>query len=325
MLIATMSLKLDPEYAMAAAPIMAMMVQAPVPADHDVDTRRTNFKAGIGALLAAMPAFPDVEIIEHKIISYDGAGIVVYQTRNTGADAGPGPAIVHAHGGGMIAGDAVTLNPAVKTFVSMSCVQFFDVEYRLAPEHPHPTLVEDTYAALTWLHEHAAELQVDKTRIGVMGESVGGGIVAGVTLMARDRKLQPPLAKSILIYPMLDSRNIKPVVEDLDQYLVWTVGSNLTGWKALLGDELGSDDVSPYASPSHVKSVEGLPSTYTDCGSLDLFRDEVTEYARRLAAANVDVEYHLYPGVPHGFEILAPDVSVAKQALANRIKALKSF
>ena len=320
-----MSLKFDPEYATAAAPIMAIMAQVPKPADHDVETRRSNLKKGIGALLANMPDFADTETTEHKIKSYDGAEITVYRIRKIGAEAVPGSAIIHAHGGGMIGGDAVTFRPGVKANVSLSGVQFFDVEYRLAPEHPHPALVEDTYAALTWLHEHATEFQVDRNRIGVMGESAGGGIAAGVCLMARDRNLQPPLSKSILVYPMLDSRNIKPVVKEFDQYLTWTIGSNLTGWTALLGDKLGSDDVSPYASPSHVKSVEGLPSTYIDVGGLDLFRDENIEYARRLAAASIEVEFHLYPGVPHAFEIMAPEVSVTRQALANRIKALKSL
>lgn len=319
-----MPLKHDPEWATAAAPMLASMSAVPVPADHDIETRRINIKQGFGALMSQLPQFLDVEMSEHKFTSYDGAKLSIFRHQKHGVKAAPGPAVIHVHGGGMIAGDAEIFFPAVRGFVSMSGIQFFDVDYRLAPEHPHPTLVEDTYAALTWLHEHADEFQVDRSRIGVMGESAGGGIAAGVTLMARDRNLQPPVAKAILIYPMLDSRNIESVGE-LEKFLVWTVGSNLTGWTALLGDRLGSADVDPYASPSHVKSVEGLTSTYIDTGSLDLFRDENIEYAQRLAAANVDIEFHLYPGVPHGFEALGPQTSVAQQAQANRVKALKSF
>lgn len=319
-----MVLKHDPEWAAAAAPIMAMMAAVPNPADHDVETRRATIKQSFGALLAQMPDFPDVEVTEHTFKSYDGAELSIYRHKKQGVETAPGPALLHVHGGGMIAGDTATFAPGLKAYVSASGVQAFDVEYRLAPEHRHPALVEDTYAGLTWLHEHADEFQVDRSRIGIFGESAGGGIAAGVTLMARDRDLQPPLAKSILIYPMLDSRNVKPQPE-LEKFLVWNVGSNLTGWTALLGDKMGSDDVDPYASPSHVKSVEGLPSTYIDTGSLDLFRDEDLEYARRLAAANVDVEFHLYPGVPHGFEALASQTSVAQQAQANRLKAIKSF
>ena len=157
-----------------------------------------------------------------------------------------------------------------------------------------------------------------------MGESAGGGIAAGLALYARDKQLQPPIAKQILVYPMIDYTKTEPFPA-LSKYLVWTEESNLTGWTALLGDKIKSGDVSPYASPAHVKDVSGLPSTYIDCGTLDLFRDEDTEYARRLAAANVDVEYHLYPGVPHGFEAIAPNITASKQATANRMKALMSF
>jgi len=83
------------------------------------------------------------------------------------------------------------------------------VEYRRSrPEHPHPTPTEDAYTGLSWLPDHVNELNIDPSRIAVMGESASGGIAAGVALMARDRKLSPPLAKQILIFPMLDDRNI---------------------------------------------------------------------------------------------------------------------
>lgn len=157
-----------------------------------------------------------------------------------------------------------------------------------------------------------------------MGESAGGGIAAGVALMARDKKLSPPLAKQILVYPMLDYKNTKPV-PSLAKYYIWTEESNLTGWTALLGDRIEAGDVSHYASPTYAKDLSGLPSTYVDCGTLDLFRDEDTDYVRRLAAANVDVEYHLYPGVPHAFEMLAPSITLTQQSNANRMRALKSF
>lgn len=110
--------------------------------------------------------------------------------------------------------------------------------------------------------------------------------------MARDRNLSPPLAKQILVYPMLDYKNTRPVPA-LSKWLVWNEEANLTGWGALLGDRLESGDVSHYASPTYAKDLAGLPSTYIDCGTLDLFRDEDTDYAKRLIEAGVDVELHL--------------------------------
>jgi acetyl esterase/lipase len=79
--------------------------------------------------------------------------------------------------------------------VATTGTPIFSVDYRLAPEHPHPTLVEDTYASLVWLTEHVKDFNVDRKRVAITGESAGGGIAAGVGVMARDRKLHPPLAK----------------------------------------------------------------------------------------------------------------------------------
>ena len=87
-----------------------------------------------------------------------------------------------------------------------------------------------------------------------------------------------------------------------------------------------SGDVSSYASPTHAKELSGLPPTYVDVGELDLFRNEDIEYVHRLALANITVEFHLYPGLPHGFEAVGgPDVNVTKQVLANRIKFILSL
>jgi acetyl esterase/lipase len=121
----------------------------------------------------------------------------------------------------MIMGSVELFQNPIAGLVSMSGVPFAAVEYRLAPEHPHPTLVEDCYAGLTWLRDNAKELSVDPSRIGIMGESAGGGIAAGVTLMARDRTFTPPLAKSILIYPMMDDRNTI-LDEKLAPFVFWS-------------------------------------------------------------------------------------------------------
>lgn len=295
----------------------------PEPAVGDALTRRDNVKNGFGALLAAQAAPEDVETEVFTIKSFDGAEIQLYRFHKTGAT--PGPAVLHTHGGGMIAGTVEMFAPALKKFVSVTGVQFFSVDYRLAPEHQDPVLIEDCYAGLKWLHDHAADFGVDRARIGIMGESAGGGLAAGLTLLARDRKLQPAVAKQILIYPMLDSRNVSHDNKELEPFLVWDVNSNITGWSAYLGDKMGSDQVSPYASPAHAKDLSGLPPTYIDTGDLDLFRDEDIEYAARLAKANITTEFHLYPGVPHAFEMLGAGASVVETTMANRVKAIKSL
>lgn len=197
-------------------------------------------------------------------------------------------------------------------------------EYRLAPEYRHPTPVEDCYAALVWLSSHAEELGIDPTRIGVAGLSAGGGLAAGVALLARDRGLHPPIAKQILLCPMLDDRN---TVTDqaLMPVVTWSWDDNWTGWNALLGDDLGGSSVSQYAAPSRAEDLRDLPATFIDVGSLDIFLEENKAYAEKLKGAGVEVEYHLYNGVPHGFEFRAEGSEVLKQTLSNRRKVIQGI
>lgn len=156
-----------------------------------------------------------------------------------------------------------------------------------------------------------------------MGDSAGGGLAAGVCLMARDRG-GPAVAQQLLIYPMLDDRPSPPDPAVL-RFLTWTYDDNLTGWGALLGARAGSDDVSPYAAPARATDLAGLPDTYIDVGDLDIFRDEDISYARRLSDAGVATELHLHPACPHAFEALANDAEVAQRAINDRIRRLRSL
>jgi len=140
---------------------------------------------------------------------------------------------------------------------------------------------------------------------------------------ARDESLSPPLAKQILVYPMLDNMTVTPN-PGLESFVTWGYDDNITGWQAYLGETKGNP-VSQYAAAARASTVAGLPSTFMDLGELDIFRDEDIEYARRLAAANISTELHVYPGVPHAFETFASNTSVAAQAWANRRKAILSF
>jgi acetyl esterase/lipase len=272
---------------------------------------------------------PGVKVTVHKVEVAGGVTIEVHAFEKTApAPNAPVAAIIHSHGGGMILGDVNFSKLGIMTYVEASGVSFFSVDYRLAPENSGTGLVEDVYASLLWLHKNAEQFNVDPTRIGVMGESAGGGISAGVALMARDKGLSPPLAKQVLVYPMLDDRNCKPIEEIESMGVIWTSGDNLTGWGAVLGKDKAGDpeaDVSHFAVPARAKSVAGLPSTYIDVGSLDIFRDEDMAYAARIAAENIEVEFHLYPGVPHGWEAFVPQSRSAVQAVSNRVRALMSF
>ncbi|KAJ5083892.1 hypothetical protein NUU61_008471 [Penicillium alfredii] len=314
-----MSLQYDPEFAKEAAPILQRLAISDKPDLHDITTRR----AMMTAMTSKLPPLPDnLEQLIHRVPAPDGHLVTVYHFR---ARREPcehrEPAIVHIHGGGFISLSAEQCATSHVASVSRTGVQVLTIDYRLAPEHPYPVPLEDCWAALQWVYENAQLLSIDPTRIAVMGESAGGGLAAALTLLARDRALSPRLAKQILIYPMLDDRT---VTNHAGALAFWTEQDNITGWTAYLGSN-ASDHIVPYAAPARVESVAGLPPLYIDCPQLDIFVHEGLEYAQRFVEANIPTECHLYPGMPHGFEALAPRASVTQRAIENRYKAMLTF
>jgi acetyl esterase/lipase len=270
----------------------------------------------------AQPVPEDVVIKDFETApAADGAKLLLRWYRKEGAE--PGSAVLFLHGSGMIASSVTLYDGTVSRYVSSSGVPFLSVEYRLAPEHPHPNPVEDAYAGLTWLAEHAEELGVDPARIAVMGDSGVGGVAAGLALLARDRG-GPAIAKQVLLYPMLDDRTTTPDPA-LAGFTTWSYDDNATGWQALLGDACGGPDVSPYAAPARMKDAAGMPPLYMEALELDIFRDEDIDYVRRTAAAGVSTELHVHPSVPHAFEAIAFDTTVAQLMKADRIRVLRAL
>ncbi|MEU4519125.1 alpha/beta hydrolase [Amycolatopsis sp. NPDC024027] len=312
-----MALSLDPEIAAALAP----MAGATPPAVGDIAARRAMWEPIIGAASTAQPIPADVETSEHHTTAGDGARIAMRWYTKKGAT--PGPAVVFFHGGGYIFGHIDLFDGPVARYVSASGVPMLSVEYRRAPEHPYPTPLEDGYAALRWLHETAAELGVDPERIGVMGDSAGGGMAAAVSILARERG-GPKIARQILLMPMLDDRTTTPDPH-IAPSVLWSYDDSLTAWPALLGDAAGGPDVPATAAPARLEDATGLPAAYIEVGQLDVFRDEDIAYATKLSRAGVPVEFHLHPGAPHEFDSIAFDSDVARRAIADRIRVLKSI
>jgi acetyl esterase/lipase len=258
---------------------------------------------------AAPPLPPGVTQREEVVAGKGGAPdtrVCVYS--GTGAATGRG-GILWIHGGGYMVGSGLMTDARLARWADELDAVVVSVEYRLAPEHPYPSGLDDCYAALAWMYGHAAELGVDPARIGVVGPSAGGGLAAALALLARDRG-ELPLAFQLLIYPMIDDRNVTPSSR-LDT-LVWTREANQVGWRAYLGDAAGGD-VPPYAAPARATDLAGLPPAFVSVGTLDVFRDEDIDYALRLLAAGVPTELHVYPGATHGFETLCPDAAVSRR------------
>jgi acetyl esterase/lipase len=311
----------DPE---VAAGLLALRGTEPIelPVAGDVATRRTGSVATFEFFATLQPADTACEVAEHTLTATDGTELPArwYSTGSSAPEV-PGPAVLYLHGGGMIVGSVALYDQIIRRYVRASGVPMLAVDYRLAPEHPDPTPVTDCYTGLEYLAAHASELGVDLDRIAVMGDSAGGGLAAGVALLARDRS-GPALRRQILIYPMLDDRTRVPDPAISDE-ITWNYADNVTGWDALLGT--APTEVSPYAAPARVPSVAGLPDTYLEVGELDIFRDEDVQYANRLWAAGISTELHVHPGAPHGFENHAPTAAVSQRAMADRVRVLRSL
>lgn len=237
------------------------------------------------------------------------------------AATAPRGGILHVHGGGyVIARPEGTLPLLRRTVAAHDCV-IVTVDYRLAPETTWQGATEDGFAGLVWMAANAIALGVDPARIGVMGESAGGGLAAAIALIARDRG-GPRLAFQNLLYPMLDDRTVtrgddNPVTGEF----IWTRPHNRNGWTAWLGHAPGAADVSPYAAPARATALAGLPPTWIGTGALDLFLEEDADYALRLIGAGVAVDFAIWPGAFHGFD-QSPDAPVAARANAERQAAI---
>lgn len=243
-------------------------------------------------------------------------------------DPAPGtrdrPVVLHMHGGGMVLGAVQRMMHGPAALALQLGVPVASVDYRLAPETPFPGPQEDCYSALEWLANNASALGIDASRIGVAGESAGGGLAAAVAQMARD-KGGPKVAAQILTYPMLDHRvgsEIDPWCNAHTGEFIWTRDSNQFGWRSLQGDYLADDARKGWFSPSLAADLRGLPPAWIGVGMLDLFLDEDLDYGRRLIDAGVPVELQVYPGAYHGFTMLA-NASVVQNFTRDMLAAMR--
>jgi acetyl esterase/lipase len=316
-----MALRIDPELLESLR--RSGPIGQPGPPIGDVESRRNNLTAGMAAVAASREPVQGVDRTDVSIAAADGAELGLSWYQHATRDA-PGSAVLYVHGGAFIVPLLPVYDGMMRTYTNRTGVPMLLVDYRVAPEHPHPTPAEDCYTALCWLANNASELGVESNRIAVMGESAGGGLAAAVALMARDRG-GPALALQVLIYAMLDDRTVGPGPELPPEYLVFSYDDNRTGWDALLGAAYHGNDVPPYAAPARSTDLSGLPDAYIDVGDLDILRDENIDYARRLMAAGIPTELHVMAGLPHGFDMVAPDATATQRVIANRLRRLTSL
>ena len=233
------------------------------------------------------------------------------------------PVMVFFHGGGWVIGDLDSHDGTCRSIANRSGVCVVAVDYRLAPESRYPAAAEDSYAATQWVSEHAAELNVDASRLAVGGDSAGGNLAAVVALMARDRG-GPAIASQILAYPVtsLDYTTASYRENGNGDYGL-SEASMRWFWDAYLErPEQGSE---PYASPLRAGNLSGLPRALVITAEYDPLRDEGEEYGRRLDAAGVATTIRRYDGVVHGFVGQAAAVPEGGQAIDQIAQELKAL
>jgi acetyl esterase/lipase len=268
------------------------------------------------------PEVHRVDIEQRVVPGPPGAPDVAVRIYRPEGHEGMWPALLWIHGGGYVLGSVEYEDPTCSRFAAeVGCVTV-GVQYRLAPEHPFPAPLEDCYAALKWMVGCADELGIDRARVAIGGASAGGGLAAGLALLARDRG-EIEVVFQLLVYPMLDDCNMAPSSEDLPDTVFWTRANNLIAWRSYLGRRPGEEGISHYASACRATDLRGLPPAYIAVGDQDLFVGEDIGFARGLITAGVPTELRVYPGGCHGFDMLVPEADISRRFISDAVLALK--
>ncbi len=223
----------------------------------------------------------------------------------------PATGVLWIHGGGYISGtkEMVYISRAIELVKSFGAV-VVSPGYRLAPFSPYPAAIDDCYAALLYMKEHAAELGVRKDQIMVGGESAGGGLCAAICIRARDTG-EVNVAFQMPLYPMLDDRDTETSRDNHGR--VWNTWKNHFGWRCYLR---GADreTLPPYAAPARVENMVGLPPAYTFVSTGEPFYAETLEYIRRLKACGIPACVDIYETDMHAFDMMRPKDALSIEA-----------
>lgn len=260
--------------------------------------------------LSARRAAPDVAV--------ETVGSTSVRLHRPRALEEPAAALLWIHGGGYVIGTAAQDDALCREFAGRLGILVAAVDYRLAPEHPHPTPVHDCHDALAWL---AKRPDVDARRVAVGGASAGGGLAAALALLARERG-EVDLAFQLLVYPMLDDRTATRTDIDERGFRMWSNRANAFGWRCYTGCEPGSDAIDGVAAPARHPDLSALPPAWIGVGTLDLFCEEDRVYARRLQEAGVPCALEEVSGAFHGFDAVRPKAAVSRDFRAAQLRAL---
>jgi len=236
------------------------------------------------------------------------------------AGKGPLPIFVYFHGGGWVIGNLEDSDVLCRTLCNAARGIVMSVDYRLAPEHPFPAAVEDSYCAVLWASANAASFGGDASRIAIGGDSAGGNLTAVVAQIARDRG-QPALKYQLLIYPVTDAACDTPSYNQNSDGYFLTKEAMRWFWDHYAGSDV--DRSNPLVSPLRAHSFEGLPPALVITAEFDPLRDEGEAYAERLRNAGIPVQLTRYNGMIHGFFTMSAVIDQGRRAIEQAAAALR--
>lgn len=240
----------------------------------------------------------EVASVEDRTLDTPEGSVRVRIYHPAGAGPGPYPALLWYHGGGWVTGSLETHDAACRAVCNRAGCAVIAVDYRMAPEHPFPAAVADSWIALQWAAEHGTEVGVDKSRLAVGGDSAGGNLAAVMSLRAAERG-HPRLSAQVLIYPVTDS--------DLHSasYESNGAGHGLTRDTMRWFFEQYAPDprshLDPDLAPMKALTLQGVaPALVVTC-EFDPLLSEGEAYARRLEEAGIETTYREEAGMIHGY------------------------
>jgi acetyl esterase len=305
---------LDPQ----ARVLLEQMQEAGMPPFEEMTVPQAREAGWAFADLQAPPQ--DVAAVSHRFIPGPTADLPVRIYTPEGQ--GPFPAIVYFHGSGWVILNIEICDPTSRVLANTTGCVVVAVNYQKAPEHKFPVPFDDAWASTCWVAEHAEELNIDRDRLAVAGDSAGGNISAVIAQRCRDRG--PALAAQLLIYPGVDMDPDAPYQSRIDNAEGYFLTADDMTW--FLGHYVGTaaDYLDPVMSPIKVEDLRGLAPAVVATAEFDPLRDEGDAYAEALRAAGVEVDAQSYPGMIHGFFDMGPLSAGARAATADVIARFRA-